>query len=297
VSIHAIREQDGREPPAPALRPSSSIFDIPIDLGQPDDLLSTVSRWADEGRTRRVMYVNAHVVNQSRVTGGLRSALARADLVYCDGYGVRLAARALHAQVPYRMTGADWIWTLAARCAVAGHSLYLLGSEPPIASEAADRLRRWYPGLEVAGAHHGFFGLDSPHNERVLEDIRGHAPDIVLVGMGSPKQELWVDRYADHLGGAVVWTVGALFDYVSGHIPRAPRWLADNGLEWIFRLAIEPRRMWRRYLIGNPMFLSRVLAESRQQTPPASPSSPAPPSDGQASAARVAGRTPVAARS
>jgi N-acetylglucosaminyldiphosphoundecaprenol N-acetyl-beta-D-mannosaminyltransferase len=298
VSIHALREQAGREPPALAQshRPSSSIFDIPIDLGQPDDLLSTVSRWADEGRTRRVMYVNAHVVNQSRVTGGLRSALARADLVYCDGYGVRLAARALHSQVPYRMTGADWIWTLAARCAVAGHSLYLLGSEPPIAREAADRLRRWYPDLRVDGAHHGFFGLDSPHNERVLEDIREHAPQIVLVGMGSPKQELWVDRYADQLGGAVVWTVGALFDYVSGHIPRAPRWLADNGLEWIFRLAIEPRRMWRRYLIGNPVFLSRVLAESRHQTlleSPA-PSAPAAPADAVA-ASEETSRTPVAA--
>jgi N-acetylglucosaminyldiphosphoundecaprenol N-acetyl-beta-D-mannosaminyltransferase len=80
--------------------------------------------------------------------------------------------------------------------------------------------------------------------------------------MGTPKQELWVDRYADRLDGAVVWTVGALFDYVSGRIPRAPRWLADNGLEWIFRLAIEPNRMWRRYLLGNPVFLSRVLNEA-----------------------------------
>jgi N-acetylglucosaminyldiphosphoundecaprenol N-acetyl-beta-D-mannosaminyltransferase len=279
VSTHAIREQAGSEPPDVMAaemtaagvptedRQSSAIFDIPIDLGQPDELLKTVSGWAGARETRRVMYVNAHVVNQSRVTPGLSSALRRADLVYCDGYGVRLAARALHAEVPYRMTGADWIWTLAAICSVSGHSLYLLGSEPPIASAAAARLRSWYPELRVAGAHHGFFAVDSPHNERVLEDIRDHAPHIVLVGMGSPKQELWVDRYADELGGAVVWTVGALFDYVSGHILRAPRWLADNGLEWIFRLAIEPRRMWRRYLIGNPVFLSRVLAESRNPEP------------------------------
>jgi N-acetylglucosaminyldiphosphoundecaprenol N-acetyl-beta-D-mannosaminyltransferase len=267
--MHALREQAGSEPPevVPVARAASSIFDIPIDLGQPDELLSTVSGWAGAGETRRVMYVNAHVVNQSRVTPGLSAALRRADLVYCDGYGVRLAARALHTEVPYRMTGADWIWTLAALCDASGQSLYLLGSEPPIAREAAARLRRWYPQLQVAGAHHGFFAIDSPHNERVLEDIREHAPQIVLVGMGSPKQELWVDRYADQLGGAVVWTVGALFDYVSGHIPRAPHWLADNGLEWIFRLAIEPRRMWRRYLIGNPVFLSRVLAESRNPAP------------------------------
>jgi N-acetylglucosaminyldiphosphoundecaprenol N-acetyl-beta-D-mannosaminyltransferase len=270
VSAHAFREEqrasEGPPPLAALPRPSSSIFDIPIDLARPPDLLRLVTGWAGEDRTRRVMYVNAHVVNQSRATPGLGEALRRADLVYCDGYGVRLAARALHRDVPHRMTGADWIWDLAALCQLSGQGVYLLGSEPPIARQAASRLARWYPRLDIVGAHHGFFELDSPHNERVIEDILERRPRIVLVGMGTPKQELWVDRYADRLGGAVVWTVGALFDYVSGHVPRAPRWLADNGLEWIFRLAIEPQRMWRRYLIGNPVFLSRVLSESKHPT-------------------------------
>jgi N-acetylglucosaminyldiphosphoundecaprenol N-acetyl-beta-D-mannosaminyltransferase len=250
---------------ADARRPSSAIFEIPIDLAQPAELLRTISAWASERRTRRVMYVNAHVVNQSQVTPGLGNALRSADLVYCDGYGVRLAARVLKMSVPHRMTGADWIWDLAGLCELAGHPMYLLGSEPPLARAAAARLRRAHPRLDVVGAHHGFFELDSPHNERVIEDINAHAPRIVLVGMGTPKQELWVDRYADRLDGAVVWTVGALFDYVSGHVPRAPRWLADNGLEWIFRLAIEPTRMWRRYLIGNPIFLTRVAREARKE--------------------------------
>ncbi len=265
VTAHSLREAGSAEgePLDGRPRPSSAIFDIPIDLAQPSDLLRTISSWASLQSTRRVMYVNAHVVNQSRVTPGLGDALRRADLVYCDGYGVRLAARVLNLPVPHRMTGADWIWGLAALCELSGQPIYLLGSEPPIAREAASRLRRWYPRLDVVGAHHGFFDLDSPHNERVIEDINMHGPRIVLVGMGTPKQELWVDRYADRLDGAVVWTVGALFDYVSGHIPRAPRWLADNGLEWIFRLAIEPHRMWRRYLLGNPVFLSRVLSEAK----------------------------------
>jgi N-acetylglucosaminyldiphosphoundecaprenol N-acetyl-beta-D-mannosaminyltransferase len=250
-------------------RPASPIFGIPIDLGQPAELLRTITGWATNGETRRVMYVNAHVVNQSHGRDDLGRALRAADLVYCDGYGVRLAARALDLEIPHRMTGADWIWGLATLCELSGSSIYLLGSEPPIAREAASRLRRWYPRLEIAGAHHGYFDLDSPHNERVIEDINASRPDIVLVGMGTPKQELWVDRYADQLDGAVVWTVGALFDYVSGHTPRAPRWLADNGLEWIFRLAIEPRRMWRRYLLGNPAFLGKVLTEARRREPAA----------------------------
>jgi len=254
-------------PTASPPRPTSTIFGIPIDLGEPPELLGTLSRWAAEPRTRRVMYVNAHVVNQSRTRPELFAALRRADLIYCDGYGVRLAARALGLPVPYRMTGADWIWQLAALCETAGQRLYLLGSDPPFARQAATRLARDFSHLHVVGAHHGYFELGSPHNERVLEDIRDAQSDIVLVGMGTPKQELWVDRYADELGGAVVWSVGALFDYVSGRVPRAPRTLADNGLEWIFRLAVEPRRMWRRYLIGNPVFLARVLRAARRRAP------------------------------
>jgi N-acetylglucosaminyldiphosphoundecaprenol N-acetyl-beta-D-mannosaminyltransferase len=268
VTAKTFREQQKGHQLTPAVAPAraaASIFDIPIDLAPPTDLLQTVSGWAARRETRRVMYVNAHVVNQSHSTPGLRDALRRADLVYCDGYGVLLAARALHLAVPHRMTGADWIWSLAALCEQAGQSVYLLGSEPPVAREAAARLAQWYPRLTIAGAHHGYFEVGSAHNERVIEDIVERSPDIVLVGMGTPKQELWVDRYADQLGGSVVWTVGALFDYVSGHVPRAPHWLADHGLEWIFRLAIEPQRMWRRYLIGNPAFLSRVYSETRHQ--------------------------------
>jgi N-acetylglucosaminyldiphosphoundecaprenol N-acetyl-beta-D-mannosaminyltransferase len=266
VTVHALRASGdgGTEPLALVDRPSSVLFDIPIDLAHPADVLQTIIAWAAEEKTRRVMYVNAHVVNQARVTPGLAEALRTADLVYCDGYGVRLAARVLGSPVPHRMTGADWIWALARLCELGGHRLYLLGSEPPLAHEAASRLRRRCPQLDVCGAHHGFFDLDSPHNQRVIEDINEHRPRIVLVGMGTPKQELWVDRYGSQLEGAVVWTVGSLFDYVSGHMPRAPRWLADNGLEWIFRFAIEPHRMWRRYLLGNPVFLRRVLNESKR---------------------------------
>jgi N-acetylglucosaminyldiphosphoundecaprenol N-acetyl-beta-D-mannosaminyltransferase len=247
-----------------ARRPKSRIFEIPIDLGRPDELLHMVTGWVGSGVPRRVMYVNAHVLNQSRERPELRAALQEADLVYCDGYGVRVAAKALELPEPHRMTGADWIWSLAALCEATGQSIYLLGSEPGTAAEAAQRLRRWYPRLDIAGAHHGFFEIGSPHAERVVEDINARRPDILLVGMGTPKQELWVQQNFDRIDADVFWTVGALFDYVSGRIPRAPGWLADNGLEWIFRLGIEPQRMWRRYLLGNPVFLSRVMNQARE---------------------------------
>jgi N-acetylglucosaminyldiphosphoundecaprenol N-acetyl-beta-D-mannosaminyltransferase len=211
------------------------------------------------------MYVNAHVLNRSLAVPALRGALEHADLVYCDGYGVRLAAKALDVAIPHRMTGADWVWGLAAMCEASGQSVYLLGSEPGVAAQAAQRLHRWYPRLHVAGTHHGYFEPGSAHDDRVVEDINQRRPDIVLVGMGTPKQELWVQHNAHRLDAGVLWTVGALFDVVSGRVPRAPSWLADNGLEWIFRLAIEPQRMWRRYLLGNPVFVSRVMAQARDR--------------------------------
>jgi N-acetylglucosaminyldiphosphoundecaprenol N-acetyl-beta-D-mannosaminyltransferase len=261
-------EVRGQAPRAPEARELSWIFDIPIDLGRPEDLLGRITEWArrngDARRLpRRVMYANAHVLNQSAGNAELRTALESADLVYCDGYGVRLAAKAVGLPVPHRMTGADWVWGLASLCEVAGSSLYLLGSDPGVARRAAERLQRWYPDLRIAGTHHGYFDLDSAHNERVIEDINARRPDIVLAGMGTPKQELWVQRHCDRVEADVLWTVGALLDYIAGRVPRAPRWLSDNGLEWIFRLAVEPQRMWRRYLLGNPEFLSRVMTERR----------------------------------
>lgn len=242
------------------------ILDVGVATAPPAELLRRILGYAERGEHRRVTYVNAHVLNQSFTHRDLRRSLLASDLVYCDGYGVRLAAKTLGLPVPHRMTGADWIWGVAALCEEAGRSLYLLGSVPGSAADAAAELRRWYPRLEVRGTHHGYFEVDSPHNERVLEHIAEHKPDVLLVGMGTPQQELWVDRWFERIDAHVVWSVGALFDYIAGRMPRAPHWMADHGLEWIFRLAMEPRRMWRRYLIGNPAFLYRVMQERRRRT-------------------------------
>jgi len=255
---------------------SSRLFGLDVATAPPAELLRQILAFAESGERRRVAYVNAHVLNQSVQNDELRHALETSDLVYCDGYGVRLAAKTIGLPVPHRMTGADWIWGMAALCEASGRSMYLLGSDPGAASEAAAALRRWYPRLQVTGTHHGYFDIGTPHSERVLEDIAARRPDLLLVGMGTPLQEQWVNHYFDRIDAGVVWTVGALFDYVSGRVPRAPHWLADHGLEWIFRLAIEPRRMWRRYLLGNPVFLWRVWKERRRRRDGAVPAERAP---------------------
>src|SRR3954453_16718837 len=161
-----------------ALPERPRIFDIPVARGRPPELMQRITGWVGRGHpARRVLYVNALVLNRSREIPSLRAALERADLVYCDGYGVRLAAKALEVDIPHRMTGADWIWGLAALCEAAGQAIYLLGSEPGVTEEAARRLNRWYPRLEISGTHHGFFDIASPHDDRVVEDINARRPD------------------------------------------------------------------------------------------------------------------------
>ena len=244
---------------------TTELFGIDVETAPPAELLRRILGWAGDGGRHRVSYVNAHVLNQSLSNPELGRALRDSDLIYCDGYGVRLAARMIGMPVPHRMTGADWIWGIAGLCQESGRSLYLLGSDPGASTDAAAALRRWYPQLDVRGTHHGYFDVAGPHSERVLEHIAENPPDVLLVGMGTPQQELWVDANFDRIDASVVWTVGALFDYVAGRVPRAPHWIADNGLEWIFRLVVEPRRMWRRYLLGNPAFLYEVLKERRRR--------------------------------
>jgi N-acetylglucosaminyldiphosphoundecaprenol N-acetyl-beta-D-mannosaminyltransferase len=260
----SVQEASTAQAPA-SPPPVTRIFDIDVATEPPADLLRRILAPPEHDVRRRVAYVNAHVLNQSQSDPELRASLQAADLVYCDGYGVRLAARLIGSPVPHRMTGADWIWGVAALCEESDRSLYLLGSDPGTSAEAAAALKRWYPRLRVSGTHHGYFTIGSPHSERVLEHIAEQKPDILLVGMGTPAQELWVERYFDRVDAQVVWTVGALFDYLSGRVPRAPHWIADNGFEWIFRLLVEPRRMWRRYLLGNPAFLYRVWGERRKR--------------------------------
>ncbi len=201
-----------------------------------------------------VAYANVHVINTARGDAALRDFLVAADLVYCDGGGVRLGARLLGADLPPRMTGADWIWDLAARAEAEGWRVFWLGGEPGVAERAAARLRERHPRLAIE-PEHGF------HDdvEQVLARVRAFAPHILLVGMGTPVQERWVARHRASLGEVpVVWVLGATADFVSGKVSRGPQVLYDNA-EWLARLVVEPRRLWRRYLLGNPAFLARVL--------------------------------------
>jgi N-acetylglucosaminyldiphosphoundecaprenol N-acetyl-beta-D-mannosaminyltransferase len=210
-----------------------------------------------------VLNVNAHCLNLLHEDEGLWDFFAAADVVFCDGAGVRLAARMLGDRLPGRITYADWLPRLAALAEERGFSLFFLGARPGVAEEASARLRRSHPDLKIVGVRHGFFDhrVGSTENEAVVAEINAARPDVLFLGLGMPLQERWLMENHRRLDVGVALTGGAVFDYASGRLRRGPSLLTDYGFEWLARLLVEPRRLWRRYLLGNPLFLARVLAQ------------------------------------
>ena len=227
------------------------------------ELHARILGFVREGGHALVLHANVHGLNLCYRDPGLRSFFNVASLVFCDGSGVMLAARILGERIPERITYADWTWQLAAFAEREGLSLFFLGARPGVAEKAAGRLLVKHPGLKVAGVHHGYFdqASGSSDNEAVLREINAARPDLLLVGLGMPLQERWLMQNWDRLDARVALTGGAVFDYVSGELKRGPRILTDNGFEWLARLLIEPSRLWRRYVVGNPIFLARVLVQ------------------------------------
>jgi N-acetylglucosaminyldiphosphoundecaprenol N-acetyl-beta-D-mannosaminyltransferase len=210
-----------------------------------------------------VLHANAHGLNLAWEQPWLRDFLNSAALVFCDGAGVMLGARLLGRQIPERITYADWMWQLAATAEQRGWSLFLLGAAPGVAERAAARLRQRHPRLKIAGVRNGYFDTapESSDNRALVAAINAAAPDVLLVGMGMPRQEAWLRENWAQLDVRIGLTGGAVFDYVSGALQRSPEWLNRIGFEWLGRVVIEPRRLWRRYVLGNPRFLARVLRQ------------------------------------
>lgn len=210
-----------------------------------------------------VLNVNVHCLNLAARLPWLKEVLNKASIVFCDGSGVILGARILGKRIKQRITYADWIWELGDLAEREQWTLYFLGAEPGVAEKAALRLKSRYPGIRIVGTRNGYFDKapGSRENESVVQDINRNAPNILLVAFGMPLQEHWLMENWDHINADIALAGGAALDYASGNLRRAPRWMTDSGLEWLGRLLIEPSRLWRRYLLGNPAFLWRVILQ------------------------------------
>jgi N-acetylglucosaminyldiphosphoundecaprenol N-acetyl-beta-D-mannosaminyltransferase len=213
-------------------------------------------RLSAEGQALICM-TNAHCANVSCVNPAYQRTLLNSGLNLADGIGVRLAAKIKRTPIRQNVNGTDLFPRLCAMLQNESASIYLLGGRPGVAARVAEWIGSQYPNTVVAGFRDGYF---TPGEEdAVTEVIRASGASIVLVAMGVPQQELWIQRNLPRMGAKVVIGVGGLFDFYSGRIPRAPEWMREIGFEWVYRLLQEPGRMWKRYLIGNWTFLFRFF--------------------------------------
>ncbi|QSP93980.1 WecB/TagA/CpsF family glycosyltransferase [Marinobacter salinisoli] len=224
-----------------------------------EEALQQLESAMNGNRSVNLFFVNSHCLNVSYRNINYRQALEQADLVFPDGSGVAMGCQRKGEQLQHNLNGTDLFPQLCALAARMGRSVFFLGAKPGIAAQVADWARAEYPGLKVAGTQDGYFSEEE--EPEVIAGINRSNADILLVGMGVPVQELWLNRVQPQLKTSLNLAVGGLFDYYSGRIPRAPLWMRQRGLEWVWRLRQEPGRMWRRYLLGNPLYTLRLRYE------------------------------------
>jgi len=246
---------------APASAARFKVLGVDLDDLSANDVAERVADAVGARRRVLVVNANAHMLTLAQSRRWLRNFITQADIAFCDGAGVQLAARLLTGRLPHRTTPPEWIDAAARRIGPAG-TVFWLGGRPDVVERAASMFAQ-RTGTRCVGWHHGFFDMStgSADNAAIVAEINRASPDLLIVNMGMPRQEQWLRDHWHLLDARAGIAAGALVDHIAGRVRRPPRWVANMGLEWAVRLAIEPRRLWRRYLLGLPVFGSYVLRE------------------------------------
>jgi N-acetylglucosaminyldiphosphoundecaprenol N-acetyl-beta-D-mannosaminyltransferase len=212
----------------------------------------------------RIAFVNADCVNIAARNDRYRQDLESMDWVFVDGIGMKIAGKLLDQPVRANVNGTDLFPLVCEELARGGRRIFLLGAKPGVADVVARWAQDQYPGLVIAGAHHGYFS--EQETPAIVSKIRDAGTEVLFVAMGAPRQEAWINRHMKETGVNIALGVGGLFDYYSGNVPRAPMWMRNCGFEWLFRLVQEPRRLWKRYIVGNGAFLARIMGDKAVMT-------------------------------
>ena len=242
--------------PTPHDLPTLSLFNMSLVSASQDAAVSVLL----DGSRRRVAFVNADCVNQAAGDHSYREALSEMDVLLPDGSGLALAASFTGRKFESNLNGTDLFPLICAEALRTGKSIYFLGGKPGVAQSASTKALSEFPGLQIAGYENGYF--DEADEPGVIARINASNADILLVAMGAPNQEKFINRNSDALSVPVCLGVGGLFDFVAGNVPRAPKSLRKIGMEWAWRMACEPRRLAKRYLIGNPVFIARAVVNA-----------------------------------
>lgn len=250
------------------------IAGTPVDLVTMDGAVRRILEHAGAGGAPAcVVTPNVHHVVMFQDSPRFREVYRAAWLSLADGMPLVWAARLLGTPVPEKVSGSDLFPRVCQAAAGTGLRIFLLGGRPGAADGAARVLEARHPGLRLAGTHCPPMGFerDAAELERTCEAVRAAAPDVLFVGLGAPKQELFMHDQRERLGVPVSVGVGVSFEFVAGMVQRAPEWMQRGGLEWTYRIYKEPRRLWKRYATTNPRFVALVLRQYAQGSGAAAP--------------------------
>jgi len=240
--------------------PVAEVWGLPLARLSFGQIVDLVERLIERGRPSFFITANLHYAMLCDRDGRLRELNRRAAFVVADGMPLVWYSRLIRQPIPERVTGADLVWHLCARAAVTGHRVFLLGGEPGVGHEAAGVLVRRYPGLQIVGVESPPYGKWSPRqNASIVRRVRRARPDLLIAALGQPKGELWLDAHLESLGVPACVQVGGSLDFVVGRTRRAPVWAQRLGLEWLYRMLQEPRRLAPRYA-ADAVFLARAIA-------------------------------------
>ncbi len=249
------------------------LFGFDFASGSVDQIVQEITDLITVRRARVITPVNVDItvrLLREPVDEELRAACSESDLIIPDGMPIVWASHLLGTPLASRVTGLDLMVALCAAAAKSGRSVFCLGAAPGVAQRAATALTALYPNLRIAGTYAPPLGFErSPiENARVLKAASMHAPDLLFVAFGVPKQEKWIRRWRTELSAGGILSVGGSFDMLAGDRRRAPLWMRDHGFEWLWRLALEPARLWRRYLVDDVAFARYLWREWRQRSKP-----------------------------
>jgi N-acetylglucosaminyldiphosphoundecaprenol N-acetyl-beta-D-mannosaminyltransferase len=241
------------------------LLNTPVDRVERTDLPTWIAAYLDSGKPHQIITANLDFIAIALKRPTFARVIAEADLVLCDGKPLQWAARLQGIPIPSRVTGMDLVLQTALLSAQHGYRIFLLGGQPGIAEQAARQIQHFIPDTVIAGCYsppHGPFSAQE--SAWMVEVIRAARPDALFVAFGAPRQDEWIYEQLHELDVPLCAGVGAVFDFLSGKIRRAPEWMQRAGLEWTFRLAQEPSRLWRRYLVNDlPVFLTLVGRQMR----------------------------------
>jgi N-acetylglucosaminyldiphosphoundecaprenol N-acetyl-beta-D-mannosaminyltransferase len=239
---------------------SKLILKTKLDYISVDELHNQISNSISLDKKIIIGNLNIHAANIAYSSDWFCKFINDCHIVFCDGKGIQLATWILGYPVPIQITYHTWLWAFFDFTLKRNYSLYLLGSKPGVVNKAIGIIKAKHPNLLINGSH-GYFKKEGLENKNIIDEINMIKPDILIVGFGMPLQEKWIIDNKDILDSKIFLNGGAFLEWISGTQKQCPKFISSIGFEWLYRFFKEPRRLFKRYIIGNPLFIFRILKQ------------------------------------